>query len=261
MKEKSREIAYTYLTNMQKLWYYSIMENVSEINQKIAGNIAFYRKQSGMTQAELAEKINYSDKSVSKWESGNGVPDVYTLLQLAKLFKVSLNDLVGEKAEQTAVKEQRTKGLEALIMLLSSGIIWLVATCLFVALHLVMPGQKPWWMAFMFVAPLNAILLIVFACAWKYRLLNFVSVTLLIWSGLTCFYLTGRFISIEKGWDYHGLWTVFLLGAPLQVLEVLWVFFRTTLQRRKRKGLTVNEATELAEAANAEDFERELADE
>lgn len=205
-----------------------------------------------MTQAELAEKINYSDKSVSKWESGNGVPDVYTLMQIAKLFKVSLNDLVGEKTAAPAVKEQRTKGLEALIMLLSSGIIWLVATCVFVALHLVMPGKEPWWMVFVFVAPLNAVLMIVFACAWKYRLLNFASVTLLIWSALTSFYLTGRFISIAKGWDYQGLWTVFLLGAPLQILEVLWVFFRTTLQR-KRKRLTVNEATELAEAANAED--------
>ena len=233
------------------------MDIISEINQKIATNIAFYRKQSGMTQAELAEKINYSDKSISKWESGNGVPDVYTLMQMAKLFKVSLNDLVGEKAVQTDKQRKRTRGLETLIMLLSSGIIWLVATCFFVALQLVMPGRAPWWMVFVYIAPANAILLIVFACAWKYRLLNFVSVTILIWSALTSFYLSGRFIAIENGWGYEGLWTVFLLGAPLQVLEVLWVFFRTTLQHRKRKHLSVNEATDLAEAVNAVDEEME----
>lgn len=234
------------------MWYYSTMDTINEINQKIAGNIAFYRKQAGMTQAELAEKINYSDKSVSKWESGNGVPDVYTLMQMAKLFKVGISELVGEKETKTTVKAQRTKGLEALIMLLSSGIIWLVATFCFVALQLVMPGQEPWWMVFVYVAPLNAILLIIFACAWKYRLLNFISVTVLIWSALATFFLTGRAISIEKGWQYNGLWTVFLLGAPLQVLEVLWVFFRTTLQRRKRRRLSVNEATEIAETASAE---------
>ena len=229
------------------------MDTINEINQKIAGNIAFYRKQTGMTQVELAEKINYSDKSVSKWESGNGVPDVYTLMQMAKLFKVSLNELVGEKTEQASVKPPRTKGLETLIMLLSSGIIWLVATCIFVALQVAEPGMEPWWMAFVFASMLNAVLLIVFAGAWKYRLLGFFSITLLIWSALVCFYLTGRLVAIEKGWDYEGLWTVFLLGVPLQVLEVLWVFFRTSLQRRRKKHLSVNEATELAEEANAAD--------
>lgn len=235
------------------MWYYCIMDTINEINQKIAGNITFYRKQSGMTQAELAEKINYSDKSVSKWESGNGMPDVYTLMQMAKVFKVTLNDLVGEKTPQEQNKEKRTKGLEALIMLLSSGIIWLVATCVFVALQLVMPGRQPWWMVFVYVAPANAVLLIAFACAWKYRVLNFFAVTILIWSSLVSFFLTGKFIAMQKGWEYNGLWTVFLLGAPLQVLEVLWVFFRTSLQRRKRKHMSVNEATELAEALSEED--------
>ena len=67
------------------------MENTSEINLKIAKNLTYYRKRANLTQAELAEKINYSDKSVSKWESGNGIPDVYILLQLARRFGVTLN--------------------------------------------------------------------------------------------------------------------------------------------------------------------------
>ena len=59
------------------------MENAIEINKIIGQNLSAYRKAAGYTQAELAEKINYSDKSVSKWESGNGVPDVCILMQLA----------------------------------------------------------------------------------------------------------------------------------------------------------------------------------
>ena len=85
------------LDERQKKWYYKDMENINEINQNLAKNLAYYRKASGWTQAELAEKINYSDKSVSKWESGNGVPDLYILLRLAELYGVTLNDLVGEK--------------------------------------------------------------------------------------------------------------------------------------------------------------------
>ena len=70
-------------------------ENTLLLNQTIAKNLAYYRKRAGLTQAALAEKINYSDKSVSKWESGAGTPDVYILVQLAQLYGVTVNDLVG----------------------------------------------------------------------------------------------------------------------------------------------------------------------
>ena len=72
----------------------------------------------GLTQAGLAEKINYSDKSVSKWESGNGAPDIYTLIQLAELFGVSVDALIGDGAPVNPQK--KTVGLHWLIMLLSS---------------------------------------------------------------------------------------------------------------------------------------------
>lgn len=73
------------------------MDTLESINQRIAGNLVRYRKAANLTQAELAQKINYSDKSVSKWESANGVPDIYILLKLAELYGVTVNDLVNEK--------------------------------------------------------------------------------------------------------------------------------------------------------------------
>ena len=206
------------------------MENVTLINQTIAKNLAYYRKAAGMTQAELAEKINYSDKSVSKWESGNGVPDIYILMKLANLFGVTLNDLVGE--EQRAPIHKQTGGLRCMIMLLSSGIIWLIATCLFVGLHLLYQGRD-WWLIFIYAGAANTVLLLVFSSIWKYRLLSFLSVSTLIWLGLTCTFLTARLISIHLGNDFSGLWLVFLLGIPLQVLEVLWVFFRSLFRKEK----------------------------
>ena len=119
------------------------MENNNELNEKIAKNLAYYRKKAGFTQAELAEKINYSDKSISKWESGNGIPDVYTLVQLSKLYEVSLNELVGEDVpQQLPTKPQIPLRLRILIMLLSSGIIWLVAIFI---LSFVMNGFKKTW--------------------------------------------------------------------------------------------------------------------
>lgn len=218
------------------------MENTLEINQKIAKNLTYYRKEAGLTQAELAEKINYSDKSVSKWEQGNGVPDIYILLQLAKLYKVSLNDLVGEETPLNPAKEKKTAGLKLMIILLSSGIVWLVATCLFVGLHLLNPTNA-WWLIFLYAVAINAVVLIVYAGVWKYRLLNFVGVSALIWTGLTCLHLTISFLPSNIGADLGPLWCIYLIGIPLQVLEVLWVFFRS-LFRKAKKTVKTDETAE-----------------
>ena len=53
------------------------MEKEKNQQELLAKNLAYYRKASGLTQLELAEKFNYSDKSVSKWERGEGFPDVF----------------------------------------------------------------------------------------------------------------------------------------------------------------------------------------
>ena len=209
------------------------MEYCNEINKNIAKNLIFYRKAANLTQAELAERINYSDKSISKWESGNGVPDVYTLVQLADLFGVTLDALVGADTPKQAY-QKKTGGLRLLIMLLSSGLVWLVATCCFVLLEL-LKIEHGIWLPFIYAVVLNAVVLLVYAGIWKYRMLNFISVSVLIWMGLTALYLTGFVLSNHFGYDYSGFWSLYLLGVPLQGLEVLWVFFRSVFKKNKEK--------------------------
>lgn len=225
------------------------MANHIEINERIAKNLIYYRKSHGMTQAELAEKINYSDKSISKWESGNGAPDVYTLVQIAELFGVTLNDLVNG-GEPTKI---RTKGhgLHTLILLLSSGVIWLLATLFYVVMELC-AGKGEWWLSFLYAIPVNAIVLLVFACIWKYRTLNFISTSIIIWTTLLCLYLTGKYLSIRLGNNYDALWSVFLVGVPLQALEVLWVFFRSLFRKKKKR----KQDLELFKTIKGEDEEK-----
>ncbi len=80
--------------------------NEHEFTVKLAENLVKYRKLHGMTQAELAECISYSNKSVSKWERGEGVPDVYVLLKISDLYGVTLSELVGQAgtSKETADK-------------------------------------------------------------------------------------------------------------------------------------------------------------
>ena len=205
------------------------MDNNSEINQKVAKNLIIYRKAAGLTQAEVAEKIHYSDKSVSKWESGNGIPDVYTLIQLARLYGVGVNAFLGEEAEVR--KKEKSFGLQILIMLLSSGIVWLAASFAFALLHILKPDYA-WWMIYLYAVVANAIVLLVYAAIWKHRIINFLSVTTIIWMSLVCCYLTVWLLASNTA----GLWCIFLIGVPLQVLEILWAFFRSLL--RKQRGMS-----------------------
>ena len=217
-----------------KKCYDGNMENNTEINKLIAKNLTFYRKEAGLTQAELAERINYSDKSVSKWESGNGIPDVYTLMQIAELYGVTLNDLVSDGEPTKKAKEPRSS--RVWIMLLASGIVWLVATGIFITMQLWIPEVAPWWLSFLYAVAINAIVLIVLAGIWKYKVTHFVSVTALIWSSITSLFLTGRFLLAHYNQDYSALWLIFLLGAPLQILECVWWLFRVKKIKEKQNA-------------------------
>ena len=83
------------------------MENKENLTAVIAENLAYYRKKSLLTQSELASKLNYSDKSISKWERAEGVPDIYILKQLADLYGISVNDFLStRKKERTIINDK-----------------------------------------------------------------------------------------------------------------------------------------------------------
>ena len=63
--------------------YNNEINNEQNVRSIIASNLTKYRKNLGLTQLELAEKLNYSDKTLSKWERGESIPDIVTLKQLS----------------------------------------------------------------------------------------------------------------------------------------------------------------------------------
>ena len=160
-------------------------------------------------------------------------------MQLAELFHVTLNELVGEKitvpTDEALRNKKKTRWLHLLIMLLSSGIVWLVATCLFVILDLTLSNKQGLGLCFLYALVAQAIVLIVYSGVLRYRLIGFCSISLLIWITLVCIYSTAKTVLMKNGADYSGLWVLFLVGIPLQVLEVLWVFFRSFFHRDKSK--------------------------
>ena len=223
------------LTSQPKKWYNISMDIVNEtekVNERIAKNLTFYRKAAGFTQAELAQKINYSDKSVSKWEAANGVPDIYILLQLASLYGVTVNDLVSEELPQKPVLKKPSKLSSSLIMILSVGIVWLIATLFFVTMNLFLPHLE-WWLTFLYAVPVSSVVTLVLSAVFKRKMTNFVSLSSLIWSTIVCVYVSFKVLMPRGMLDQ--LWMVFLIGVPLQLLDIFWVFFRNVRKKNKKK--------------------------
>ncbi len=182
-----------------------------QLKKAVANNIAFYRKRNGLTQAELAEKINYSDKAVSKWERGEGIPDLLVLNDMANIFGINVNDftLSDKKRKYTIIKRNKI-----LVGLASTCLVWLVASLVFVMLSLIAPTYKYSYMAFIYAIPISCIVLLVLSCVWKFKYVIFSSYTLLIWSVLLSVHLT---ITISHSWY------IFIIGVPLQALGVFWL--------------------------------------
>ena len=67
---------------------------LEELKLITASNIINLRTQAGMTQAELGSKLNYSDKTISKWERAEAIPDAFVLKQMGELFGVSVDNLL-----------------------------------------------------------------------------------------------------------------------------------------------------------------------
>ena len=189
-----------------------------ELKSCVGGNIARLRRDAGWTQADLAEKLNYSDKAVSKWERAESMPDLLTLVQMAELFGTDVNQLLGtaqtpaEPAQQlSAGKAHRTKRIadKGVIQKLSSILVWFVALFIYTMLD---SFDVPYgWMAFFFAIPVNAIVLLSLRSAWKVYTWNKLLVSAIMWGSLLCIFLMFHLTTKVN------LWRIFLLGLLGQI--------------------------------------------
>lgn len=197
------------------------MEDQDNLASVIGKNITRLRKLANMTQLELAEKLNYSDKSISKWEQGNGIPDVRILVRLADLFGVSVDDLVREPKYPVLPKSTKRRN-RFIIVTLSVGLCWLVAVVCFVLLGLFGGDIEYKWLCFLFAVPASSVVVLVFSCIWQWKWVRIFSISVLIWTTIGCVYLVAYALT---EWT-NNLWFLFLIGIPLQLLALLYFVWR-----------------------------------
>lgn len=189
---------------------------MKELKDIIADNLINLRKSSKLTQLELADKLNYSDKAISKWERGDSMPDIFLFKQLADMYGVSVDYLMTEHTEDE-VKQHKKKETKLnnklIITLLSTLVVWICATIVYVNLNIL--NNINYWMVWLWAVPASSIVLLVFSSIWSHKIHVLTCISVLVWSILTCSYIQLILLNIN-------IWTIFLLGVPLQIAILLW---------------------------------------
>ena len=206
--------------------------NNEELKSRVGSSIARLRRERGLTQAELAERINYSDKAVSKWERAESLPDVLTLISLAEQLGTDLNTLTGlspapaaapEPApepvpEAPALPEKTAKKYRSadrgVIQKLSSILVWVVALFLYMVLDAF--GVKHLWLLFVVAVPANAIVLLSLRSAWKLYGMNRILISVILWGTLLVIYLLLLVVGRVN------VWRILPMGLLGQIAIILW---------------------------------------
>lgn len=172
-----------------------------------------------MTQLELAEKLNYSDKSVSKWERADAIPDIYVLKQMSEIFGVTVDYLLSEHDGAPAVPAQSEHSYRTdIITTLSIVGIWTLAILLFVIFWL---HGEILWIVFVYATPVSMITLLVMDSVWEKGRHN-------LW--FTAALVAGVIASVYFTFFEHNWWQLFILLIPAEAV----VFLSFHIKKRKK---------------------------
>lgn len=199
-----------------------------EAFEKLVGKrIAFFRKEKKLTQYELAELMHYSDKTISKWELGQSLPSIFVLNELAQIFNVSLDVLIGNKPITPKEKREAYKFRFAFIYSL------LVFTTFFIAfgiLYIIFPDSitfKPWYLILWGLAG-SVIPIFVYSLVYKKQWPTYISISIFIWTVVIGLYLgLGHIDGIKN------LYILFIIAIPFNFLLLLFLIYTFNFSKSK----------------------------
>ncbi|MBO5077113.1 MAG: helix-turn-helix domain-containing protein [Clostridia bacterium] len=216
----------------------------------ISRNIAELRRSKGITQTELAERLNYTDKAISKWERGESIPDAVVLKQLADIFGVSIDYLFAEdhksffsKPGSSISRLRRRIMNRKFILAICIVLVWLIATLVFIILHSTIRSKFD-ILCFAYALPASFIVWLVLNSVWFSKRRNFLIISLLMWTLLLAFCYTMYLAGIP-------VWYVMILGIPGQAIIYFWSRIRLfgslrRLAKLKNKAESENTVSEQA---------------
>lgn len=198
--------------------------DIQDLKETVAQNIYYLRTENHMTQYELGERLNYSDKAISKWERADGLPDAYVLKKMSEIFGVSVDYMLSPHSEQNKkVETQPIKKTKRIINnIVSAGVLTLAL--LFFVIYAIKTDVY-YWQVFVYALPVLSITRIVFVSVWEKARGVFVYSSVLLWSLLATIYF-----AIAN----YNLWIIFVLGIPLQAIVFLAFRIKITIKVSKK---------------------------
>ena len=184
---------------------------LSDLKLIVAANIIDFRTKAGMTQAELGARLNYSDKTISKWERGEALPDAFVLMQLAELFSVSVDWLLSSHDAWEAPKDEDCALGYSVTRITAVAVlgVWTLALAAFVALWL---GGLMLWKVFAVALPVSLLVLLVLLCVFgRKRRLQYVIAAFVLSVFVALYFL----LPLERPWQ------IFLVAIPAVVISFL----------------------------------------
>ncbi len=212
--------------------------NETDFRKRTGNNISYYRKENGLTQSSLGEKLSYSDKAVSKWERGESVPDVYVLYKMSEIFGCSVNDIIGQdekdsisgKIDEIAKNKQFRR---IMITALSVGLLWLVSSVIYFVTDLIVNGiynlgQNDFILVFMYSVPASFIITLVFSKLWGRIWQQAVSVSGILWGGVISLAVSFNVFNFAEKSAYK----ILIAAVFFQILIVLWYVMRKKSEKK-----------------------------
>lgn len=195
---------------------------MADIKNIVAKNITELRVLNNMTQMELAEKLNYSDKTISKWERAESSPDISVLVEIADLFGVTLDYLVKSENVEEAVVRHKTKETSynrRAVSYVAEGGAWIVAIVAFIITTLIINEMSFQWLYFVYALPIVLIVKLIFNSIWFNPRHNYLIISALMWSILATIHITFLYFRVDVS-------LIYLLGVAGQIVIVLSSFIK-----------------------------------
>lgn len=198
------------------------MKPIAEI---IAENLVALRKKHNLTQNDLAEKLKYSDNTVSRWEHAEITPSIETLEKISEFYGVSLESLLKENITQTIDKDVKTLKISRVCSaLLVVMVVWLLAIIAFVYGQTII--QANLWTVFIWAVPVSCLVFIPFYPNTGRRVFKFIIFTIFVWT-----FLLAVFLEFYR----FRLWLIFFTGIPVQLALVIWAFIKPKIKIDHKK--------------------------